>query len=203
MLKNPFYYGSFVFPADSGMWYKGAHKPLVKKSIFKTVQENLICPPKAKWGSKNLTFRGIFKCAFCESTITGVEKYRVRQSGKPKRHVYYYCPKTKNSKCKERPIKEKVLIGAINRYISFMNTAHPQIIKPTRILAQGMKSYKKIQEQALLNQNINPKLVKVRFAEYTKHLMLEGTDEEKLEVLKAFRKQLYLHNNEICSAPIK
>jgi len=33
--------------------------------------------------------------------------------------------------------------------------------------------------------------------------MLEGTDEEKVEVLKAFRKQLYLHNNEICSSPIK
>ncbi|MFV1917667.1 MAG: hypothetical protein ACC618_04280, partial [Patescibacteria group bacterium] len=64
-------------------------------------------------------------------------------------------------------------------------------------------SYQKIQEQALLNQNMNPKLIKVRFAEYSKHLMKEGTDEEKLEVLKAFRKQLYLHNKEICSAPVK
>ena len=57
-----------------------------------------------------------------------------------------------------------------------------------------MESYKKIQEQALLAQNINPNSLNIRFAEYAKHLLLEGTDQEKLEVLKVFRKQLYLHN---------
>lgn len=203
MLKNSFYMGRFEFPVDSGVWYKGSHKPLVSKEIFKAVQEKLVVPPKAKWGTRNILFRGVFKCAVCSSAITGVEKFRSRQVGTPKRHVYYYCAKTRNPKCKERPIKEKWLIGSINRYISFMNTAHPQTIKLSRNLIQGMESFRKIQEQALLAQNMNPKSNQIRFADYAKYILAEGTDLEKVEVVKVFGKQLYLHNKEICSVPIK
>lgn len=202
MLKNPFYYGEFEYPIGKGVWYQGAHEPLIDKRLFDQVQQKLVVPAKAKWGTRNILFRGVFKCAVCGSAITGVEKFRVRQVGKPKRHVYYYCAKTKNPKCKEKPIKERVLIGAINRYISFMNTAHPQTIKLSRNLIQGMESYRKIQEQALLAQNINPKSAPVRFAKYAKYILAEGTDQEKLEVVKVFGRQLYLHNKEVCGAPI-
>ena len=166
------------------------------------VQEKLFVPPKAKWGTRNILFRGVFKCAVCGSAITGVEKFRTRQVGVPKRHVYYYCSKTKNLKCREKPIKEKLLIGSINRYVSFMNTAHPQTIKLSRNLIQGIESFRKIQEQALLAQDINPKSAPTRFAEYAKYILAEGMDQEKLEVVKVFGKQLYLHNKEICGSPI-
>lgn len=203
MLKNPFYYGEFEYPIGKGVWYQGAHEPLVDKNLFDRVQQKLLVPTKAKWGTRNILFQGVFKCAVCGSAITGVEKFRTRQSGKPKKHVYYYCAKTKNPKCKEKPVKEGVLIGAINRYISFMNTAHPQTIKLSRSLIQGMESYRKIQEQALLSKNINPNSIKVSFAEYAKYLLANGSDQQKLEVVKVFRKQLYLHNKEVCSAPLK
>jgi len=203
MLKNPFYYGEFEYPIGKGVWYQGAHEPLIDKRLFDRAQKKLMVPAKAKWGTRNILFRGVFKCAVCGSAITGVEKFRKRQVGKPKRHVYYYCAKTKNPKCKEKPIKEKILIGAINRYVSFMSTAHPQTIKLSRNLIQGMESYRKIQEQALLSKNINPKSLKVSFPEYAKYLLKNGTDQQKLEVVKVFRKQLYLHNKEICSAPLK
>lgn len=203
MLKDPFYTGKFEFPVGSGTWYKGSYKPLVTTKLYRKVQEQLVVPPKAKWGTRNILFRGIFKCAVCGSAITGVEKFRTRQMGTPRRHVYYYCAKTKNPKCKERPIKEKWLIVSINRYISFMNTAHPQTIKVSRTLLQGMETYRKIQEQALLAQNISPKSAPTRFAEYAKYILAEGTDQERREVVGVFGKQLYLHNKEICSEPIK
>ncbi len=201
MLKDPFYYGTFEYPKDSGIWYKGQHKPLIDKGLFGEVQQKLTVPPKAKWGSKNILFRGVFRCASCQSAITGVEKYRKRQKGAPRRHVYYYCAKTKNPECPEKPIKEKWLIGSINRYISFMNTAHPQTIKPSKKLLQGLESFRKIQEQALLEQDISPKSASIRFADYAKYILAEGSDQDKVEVVKAFGKQLYIHNKEITSSP--
>ena len=203
MLKNPFYYGEFEYPIGNGIWYKGAHKPLVGKKLFDHVQKKLIVPPKAKWGSRNILFRGVFKCARCQSAIAGVEKFRMRKVGAPRRHVYYYCSKTKDPNCQERPVKEKRLIGAIIGYTNFMNIAHSHTFKLSRNVLQGMESYRKIQEQVLLVQNINPNSVSLKLTDYVKHVLAEGSDQEKLEIVKIFGKQLYIHNKEVCSTPIK
>lgn len=158
--------------------------------------------PKAKWGSKNILFRGVFKCASCQGGVTGEEHFRERLHGEPRRHVYYHCGKIRDPNCKEVFVSEEKVISSLGKYINFMVIAHPQTIKLTTKLKFGMEVYNKIREEALIQQNINPKGKELTFVEFAQHILRNGTDEEKREITKVFGKQLYLHNKEICSSPI-
>lgn len=203
MLGDSFYYGKFEYPVGSGIWYKGGHKPLITKELFGQARKKLVVPKKSKWGSRNVLFRNIFKCASCGATITGEERFRKRKQRDPKRHVYYQCSKARNKRCYEPMINEKWLIGALIRYINFMSLHHPQKIKMTPKVKVGIETYRKIREQVLLLQDINPDKERVSFTEYAKYVLKEGTDEDKREIVKVFGKHLYINKKEVCSTPIK
>ncbi|MFH1601884.1 MAG: recombinase family protein [Candidatus Shapirobacteria bacterium] len=203
MLGDPFYYGEFEYSIGSGNWYKGGHKPLITKKIFNETRRKLVVPKKSKWGSRNVLFRSIFKCASCGATVTGEEKFRKRKHRDPRRHVYYQCSKARNKRCKEPMLNEKRLIGALIRYINFMSMHHPQKIKLTPKVKIGIETYRKIREQVLLLKDINPGSGEVSFTEYAKYVLRDGADEEKREIVKVFGKHLYVHDKEVCSAPIR
>ncbi|MCJ7804271.1 recombinase family protein [Patescibacteria group bacterium] len=203
MLKDPFYYGEFEYPINSGIWYRGSHPPLISKEMFLKVQRLRInVPQKAKWGSKNILFRGVFKCASCQGGVTGEEHFRERLHGEPRRHVYYHCGKIRDPNCKEPFVPEEKLIISLNKYISFMAKMHPQTVKLSSKLKFGMETYNKIREETLIQQNINPKDKALSFTEYAQHVLRNGTNEEKKEIAMAFGNQLYIHNGEVCGAPI-
>ena len=203
MLKDPFYYGEFEYPIDSGIWYRGSHPHLVTKEMFLKVQQlRMSTPPKAKWRSKNILFRGVFKCASCQGGITGEEHFRERLHGEPRRHVYYHCGKIKDPNCKEQFVSEEDLVRSLTRFINFMATTHSQTVILSAGLKFGMENYNKIREEALIQQNINLKGKTLSFTEYAKHILRNGTNEERKEVAMAFGKQLYIHNKEVCGAPI-
>ncbi|GAF77912.1 unnamed protein product, partial [marine sediment metagenome] len=202
MLKDPFYYGEFEYSVDSGNWYKGAHKPLIDKELFNKTRRKLIVPKKSKWGSRNVLFRNIFKCAGCGATITGEEKFRKRNHRDPKRHVYYQCSKARNNQCQEPMFNEKRLIETLIRYINFMSMHHPQKIKLTSKVKAGIETYRRIREQVLLLRDINPDKETVSFTEYAKYALNEGTNEDKREIVRVFDEPLYIHNKEACSSPI-
>lgn len=85
MLKNPFYYGEFEYPVNSGNWYRGSHPPLITKEIFNKVQKQLVIPfHKAKWGSKTFTFKDLLICGSCGASFIGEDRYRQRKIGDPK-----------------------------------------------------------------------------------------------------------------------
>ncbi len=75
MLRNPFYYGKFEFPVNSGNWYEGKHTPLISKGLFDRVQEQLKTHPMSPWGSKVITYKGLFRCGSCGAKMIGSEKY--------------------------------------------------------------------------------------------------------------------------------
>ena len=204
MLKDPFYYGEFEYLVNSGIRYKGSHPHLVTKEMFLKVQQlRTGVPPKAKWGSKNILFRNIFKCASCQGGVAGEEHYRARLHGEPRHHVYYHCGKIRDLNCKEVFVSEGKVISSLGKYINFMVIAHPQIIKLPPKLKFSMESYNKIREEALIQQNINPKGKELSFTEYASHILRNGTDQEKRELATVFGKQLYIHNKEVCGAPIR
>ena len=203
MLKDPFYYGEFEFPVNSGIWYKGSYPPLITKTMFLNVKKmRLDTPVRAKWGSKKILFRNTFKCASCQGGVTAEEHYRARLHGDPRRHVYYHCGKIRNPNCKEPFVSEEKVISSLGKYVSFMAIAHPQTIKIAPNLKSSMESYNKIREEALIQQNINPKGKELTFTEYAQHILRNGTDEEKRDIALIFGKQLYVHNKEICGVPI-
>lgn len=200
MLKDPFYYGEFEYGNEI---YEGAHKPLISKKLFKKVREQMKVPEKAEWGSKNILFRGLFKCGSCKGSITGTKKVRERKNRKPKTHVYYSCPKIKDSDCPEESIKEGRLISELMRYINFMTIAHPQKINLTEKVEKAMEKYKKIQDQVLLQKDINPNSTNLTFKDYAKYALREGSKSEKREIVKTFEGNLYIHNKKVYSSSIK
>lgn len=129
MLRNSFYYGEFEYPIGGGSWYKGSHKPLITKETFEQVQKQLIIPfKKTKWGSKQFTFKDLFRCASCGASIVGEDKYRKRKVGEPVYHIYYHCSRQKKYDCPEPYVTEDKLIRELLRYIQFTSMARQQIL---------------------------------------------------------------------------
>lgn len=202
MLRNPFYYGEFEYPIGGGNWYKGSHQPLTTKELFDQVQKQLYIPfKKAKWGSKEFTFKDCFKCASCGANIVAEDKHRKRKIGDPVYHIYYHCSRQKNYDCPEPYVPESKLIKALLQYIQFTNTAYPQMIKKTDKLKFYMNEYRKTREMILLQQDINPDHKPFDILEYAKFALENGEVQEKKEIIKVFGAR-YIHNKGICSSQL-
>lgn len=117
ILNNPFYYGQFEYPEESGKWFTGSHKPLITKELFEQVQQNRSVSTKTQWGTKTFAFKGIFKCASCGSDITAEEKFKALVDGSLKRHVYYHCTRQIRYDCPEKYLSEEALSEKLLEYI--------------------------------------------------------------------------------------
>lgn len=202
MLKNHFYYGKFEYPEGISNWYKGAHEPLITKELFDNVRKKLIVPKKSKWGSKILTFKGLFKCASCQAAITGEEKLRKLKSGGARKHIYYHCTKQVNYHCPEPYITEERLISQLVRFVNFMEVAHPQTIKLTDDVKKGMEKFRLLRDEILIQQDINPDKEQLKIKDYAKHILRNGSIKEKREIVAIFDQPLYLHNRNIYTKPL-
>ena len=202
MLKNPFYYGEFEYPIGSGNWYKGSYKPLITKEIFEQVQKQLIVPKKSKWGGKTFTFKDLFKCASCRSLVIGEDRYRKRKYSEPRYHIYYHCTRQKKYGCPEPYITEEKLIKQILRYINFMYMAHPQLFELNNFLKYSMGEYKKMRDEILWAQDINPDNKPINFMDYANYAFRNGTIQEKREITNVLKRQLYIHNETVTSLPL-
>ncbi len=202
MLKNPFYYGEFEYPIGGGNWYKGAYKPLITREVFDQVQKQLIVPKKSKWGGKTFTFKDLFKCASCRSLVIGEDRYRKRKYSEPRYHIYYHCTRQKKYGCPEPYITEEKLIKQILRYINFMYMAHPQLFELNNFLKYSMVEYKKMRDEILLAQDINPDNKPINFMDYANYAFRNGTIQEKREITNVLKRQLYIHNETVTSLPL-
>lgn len=203
MLKNPFYYGRFDYPVGSGIWYEGKHPPLVSKEVFDKVQEQLLVPPKAKWGSKKFDFKGIFKCAFCNGNITAEEKCRQRRNGLPPRyHTYYRCTRRIEFDCPEPYVTEDQLVKELVKHIYHVETTYPQAIKISDKLKKSIESYKWVRDEVLIQQNIDPEARPLKMAQYAKHVFYNGRSHEKRNVVQTLEQQMYLHQRKIVASPL-
>ncbi len=79
--------------------------------------------------------------------------------------------------------------------------AHPQMIHYTEKLKFSMEQYKKMRDQTLLQQDIDPDKTPYDIREYAKHTLHYGTTPEKREIIKALGGIIYIHNQFVCSAP--
>lgn len=195
MLRNPFYYGEFKYPLNSDNWYKGKHQPLITKDIFDIVQKQLTNPfDKSPWGSKSITFKGIFKCGGCGSNIVGEEKWRKRKWDEPVRHVYYHCVRGLN-RCTEPYISEEKLVKQLLRYINFMNMAHPNEINFNKKLKTSIEKFKLIRDEVLYKQEINPNCAPLDMVEFAAYVFRSGSIDEKRDLVVSLEKQLYIKNS--------
>ena len=81
--------------------------------------------------------------------------------------------------------------------------AHPQIINLTPEIREGINEYKKVRDDVLLRQDINPDEKTMDVRDYARHVLSNGDVERKRQLIQLFGEQLYLHDKKVVSSRVK
>lgn len=192
ILQNPFYYGAFEFPRESGSWYQGKHQPLISKELFEKVQEQLK-RDQIQRESKEFAFTKLISCGLCGSGITAQEKFKKQKNGNVHRYVYYGCTRSKNLHCKEGYIREEELI---NQLIVILDKIDANELGMRQKFEEEITRFNKFQKVVMgTEKKMKPK--KIELKTYAKYLLREGSVTEKRELLACFQSKLILKNREV------
>ena len=134
--------------------------------------------------------------------MVGEDKFRKRKYGEPKYHIYYHCSRQIDYDCPENYISEEGLIKALFGYINFTYISHPQILNLTQEIRNGINEYKKVRDDVLLRQDINPDEKTMDVRDYARHILNNGDIERKRQLIQLFSDQLYLHDRKIVSSRV-
>lgn len=194
VFKNPFFYGEFEYPVDSGNWYEGAHEPLITKELFDKVQEKMKVPQKAPWRSVQLDYRNLFKCGECGYNITGELKQRRLKSGRYREHVYYHCVRTPFKKCSQNKyMSQSELEDEIVSFIS-ENVGDLEI---SDILKASIKNYERLRDDVLDNHKVFHHTQDIDLVGYSKKVTRSGSRDSKQELIKGLLPQPVLSNKKL------
>jgi hypothetical protein len=117
-LPRGFYYGVFEYPKGSNQWYKGAHNPIIDKTLFDLVKQNITDNSlEKKDKQKEFSFTKLLTCSLCGSGLTADEKFKKLKDGSVNRHVYCKCTKVIDKDCKFGYINEENLIKQLQTII--------------------------------------------------------------------------------------
>ncbi len=108
VLQNPFYYGIFEYPRQSGNWYQGKHGPIIGKDLFEQAQEQLK-RDKIVRQCKEFAFTKLMLCGLCGSGMSAEEKYKQLKDGTTAKYIYYGCGRSKDRHCKNPYLREEEL----------------------------------------------------------------------------------------------
>lgn len=75
ILYNPFYYGMFEYPKESGNWYQGKHEPIITKELFDQTHAQLKSNVM-RIENQEFAFTKLMFCGLCGSGITACEKWK-------------------------------------------------------------------------------------------------------------------------------
>lgn len=184
MLKNPYYYGDFEYPKDSGKWYKGKHEPLITKELFDEVRKALVVPPKPKWGAKEFPFKGFIKCHSCGSSLVGEQKLRKRKNESVREHIYYHCSRQVDRNCKELFAKESLIVDQLY-------SMRHRLIPKKEILDTGFR--KAIEKTSAISGTTFDEA----FDTYVKYVLYRGTKYERTQFVKNIQVSVSLSNRTI------
>lgn len=196
LLRNPFYYGEFEYPAGSGNWYQGKHQPIITKELFDRVQASIQDHYIPKTESKEFAFTKLMRCGYCESGITADEKFKRLKDGGVNRHVYYMCTKGKGVECKNPPINEKDLIEELT---GLLDTVDVDEIGMRGKIEDEIARFNRFRI-GVLGMKTKERNTDVDVHSYAKYLLHDGTLTEKRELLACLRSRLVLKDRKISLA---
>ncbi|AHB42762.1 recombinase [Candidatus Saccharibacteria bacterium RAAC3_TM7_1] len=191
ILKNPFYYGRFEYPAGSSNWYQGKHIPLISKELFEQVQAQLVVPQKSKWGAKEFPYKQFLKCYSCGSSIVGEEKIKQFKNGNRRRYVYYHCSRQVDYDCKEPFASEAAIVTALTK---LSNELISDVLKVEPGLAAAIEKFAKmisLTNDAHIKNNV--------MAAYIRYVLKDGSLFEKTRLVRNLQTGLALHDRKLVS----
>ncbi len=193
LLQTPFYYGVFEYPTKSGNWYTGKHTPLITKKLFEKTREKLL-RSEIKNIDKQFAFSRMIICGMCGSGVTADEKWKPLKNGGRAHYIYYGCNRSRDITCKCGYIREEEIIKQLVDLIGELDMDQ-NFIK---------RKFEEERERAIKFQrkfygSETPNLSKTEFdpKQYSKHVLTQGTIEEKRELISGVRNKIVLRNKVI------
>lgn len=196
VLRNHFYYGTFEYPKGSGEWYKGAHEPLISKTLFDQVQEKIKVQNTRESGmqSKEFAFTKLMTCGLCGSGITADEKYKKQKNGNVHRYVYYGCTKHNDKNCTCGYINEDDLVEQL---AEMMGSIEFNEIGMRKKIKEEIERHKKFQSGLLGEKESKIKVKDVEVRNYAKYILREGQIHEKRELLSCLKSRIRLSGKKV------
>lgn len=194
ILDNPFYYGPFEFPRNSGNWYQGKHTPLITQELFEKAQAQLK-RDNIQRENKEFSFTKLFSCGYCGSSICAEEKWKQLKDGTSAHYIYYGCCRSKDRNCKNKYIREEELIEELLKIIDQVNINELGIRAK---LEDEIRRFNKLQK--IVNGQTGKSLVEendVNIRQYAKYLLKEGSTSDKRELLANLRSRLLYKDKKI------
>lgn len=196
-LTQPFYYGMFEYPRDSGTWYQGKHKPIITEELFQKVQEQLKRDQIVR-ETHEFAFTKLFTCGLCGSGISAEEKFKPLKDGGTNRYVYYGCSRARDRNCKNKYIREEELIEQLIKILDKVNINE---LGMKMKLEEEIGRFNKLQSVVGGKARIDNEVVKeTDIRKYAKYLLREGSATEKRELLSNLRSRLIYKNKELTLA---
>lgn len=192
ILCTPFYYGEFEFPRKSGNWYKGIHTPLITKELYDQVREQTDAKKRLQYVyKKSFAYTKLMKCGLCGGNVTAEEKFKALKDGSIARYVYYGCTRSKDPSCKIKYIREEYLIQSLRELVDKLS------LDDLGLRGQFEKEVERIHR---FNCDVMGKPPMYTDAEeqdvdikkYIKYILLDGSIEEKRNILLNLRSKLIL-----------
>ena len=187
ILDNPFYYGVFEFPKNSGNLYHGKHQPLINQELFEKAKAQLKRDQIVR-ENKEFAFTKLFTCGYCRSGISAEEKWKVLKDGTSAHYIYYGCSRAKDKNCKNKYIREEELIEELLKIIDKVNLNE---LGMKQKLEDEIRRFNKLQK--IVNGRTGQALVEeddVNIRQYAKYLLKEGSVSDKRELLGNLRSRI-------------
>ncbi len=194
LLSNPFYYGAYEFPRESGNWYQGKHKPIITKEVFDLTQVQIKREQVVR-ENKEFAFTRLITCGLCTSGITAEEKYKQLKDGTHARYVYYGCNRSRDRSCKNHYIREEDLIAQLLVIFDQININELGMRHRLEDEIKRFSHFQKVVLGASEKEAANEADVNIRT--YAKYLLKEGSISEKRELLGNLRSRLVYQDKTI------
>lgn len=191
ILYNPYYYGIFEYPKESGNWYQGKHEPIITKELFDQAHAQL--KSNTLRTDQEFAFTKLMVCGLCESGISACEKWKNQKNGNVHRYVYYGCTKAKDKDCKCGYIEEKDLISQFKILIDKIDLDELGMKEKIKVEVERFKKFQK----NLLGIKEKVEIGDIDIRNYANYILQDGTDREKRELLFCFKSKIKLHQKSI------
>jgi len=186
ILDNPFYYGTFEYPKESGNWYKGKHQPLITQEIFEKAQAQLKRDQIVR-ENKEFAFTKLFTCGHCGSGISAEEKWKPLKDGTLAHYIYYGCSRARDRNCKNKYIREEELITELLKILDKVNINE---LGMRQKLEDEIARFKIFQRSVLGSTDKMKAAQDTDIRNYAKYILKEGSVSEKRELLGNLRSRI-------------
>lgn len=186
ILDNPFYYGVFEHPKESGNWYTGKHEPIINQELFEKAKVQLKRDQIVR-ENHEFSFTKLFTCGYCGSGISAEEKYKQLKDGTHARYIYYSCSRARDRNCKNKYIREEELIAELLKILDKLNINE---------LGMRQKLEDEVARFNIFQRSVLGSTDKVKNREdmdirnYAKYILKEGSVSEKRELLGNLRSRI-------------